>query len=290
MAGPQREMHEKNRKSWNVATEAHNSHKGDQAAYYRNGGNKLFPEERELLGEVSGKRVLHLQCNSGQDSLSLANMGAHVVGVDISDTAIAFATDLSRESGVTADFYRSDVYDWLEDAAKNDEQFDIVFCSYGAVIWLSELTSWAQGISAVLRPGGRFVVVDFHPMSLSLDDDWTLAFSYSSFGDEDPPLWVWEDGVGDYVAREMKQARPDEPLPGIQELENPHPSYEFNWGMADILGSLLNAGLRIVDVREYAYSNSGHIEGMRLNKKGQWVPPEGIPSIPMMYGIVAERP
>lgn len=288
MAGPDRELHQRNRKSWNVATEAHNSHKGDQAAYYRGGGNKLFSEERELLGDIAGKRVVHLQCNSGQDTLSLAQMGASVVGVDISDTAIEFARILSRESGVPAEFHRADVYDWLDDAATGDERFDIVFCSYGAIIWLSDLTNWAQGIASILNPGGRFVVVDFHPVALSLGDEWELTFPYSSFG-ESPALWVWEDGIDDYVATELSQAHPGETLPGMQEFENPYPSFEFNWGLAEILTALLNAGLTLREVREYPHSNSGHMRGMKLNEKGKWVPPEEVPPIPLMYGIVAEK-
>ncbi len=66
-------LHEENRLSWNAATVAHNSHKGDQAAFFRNGGNKLHSEEKELLGDVQGLSIVHLQCNSGQDTLSLAH-------------------------------------------------------------------------------------------------------------------------------------------------------------------------------------------------------------------------
>jgi SAM-dependent methyltransferase len=291
MDGPRRDLHEGNRLSWNIATDAHNSHKGDQAAFYRDGGNKLFAEERELLGDVSGKRIVHLQCNSGQDTLSLVQMGAVATGVDISDSAIGFARTLSADSGVKAEFIRSDVYDWLEQAVRDGEQFDVVFCSYGAIIWLSDLEEWGRGIAGILKPGGQFVVVDFHPMSMCFDDDWTLKFPYSGFGG-DAVLWVWEDGVGDYVATEMTQADPDSELPGLPEAEfsNPHPSYEFNWGIADILGALMRAGLSITEFREYPYSNSGHMVGMRQNADGKWVPPPGTPPVPLMYGIRAEKP
>jgi SAM-dependent methyltransferase len=288
MHGPDRSLHEGNRRAWNVATEAHNSHKGDQASFYRAGGNKLFSEERELLGDISGKKVVHLQCNSGQDTLSLAQMGATVLGVDISDTAIDFARGLSEDSGVAAQFVRADVYDWLDEANAAGEQFDIVFCSYGALIWLSDLRAWANGIAGILKPGGRFVVVDFHPVSLSLDDDWTLRFPYSSFSDSAEYV-VWEDGVGDYVALEMQQADPDSEIPGVKNFVNPHPSYEFAWGIADIIGALLGAGLQLTEVREYPYSNSGHIPKMRMNEQGKWIPPEGIPALPMMFGIVAVK-
>ena len=112
----QRRLHEENRRAWNAATQVHNSHKRDQATYLREGGTTVFPEEIELLGDISGKRLLHLQCNAGQDTLSLARLGADVTGVDISDEAIAFATALSTDSGIPAKFARADVYDWLEAA------------------------------------------------------------------------------------------------------------------------------------------------------------------------------
>jgi 2-polyprenyl-3-methyl-5-hydroxy-6-metoxy-1,4-benzoquinol methylase len=113
-----KDIHQENRISWNEATKAHNSHKRDQAAFFREGGNTLYPEEIELLGDLEGASIVHLQCNSGQDTLSLARIGGKVIGVDISDTAISFARQLSADSGIPATFIRADVYDWLADAAE----------------------------------------------------------------------------------------------------------------------------------------------------------------------------
>lgn len=282
-----KQLHEENRLSWNAATEAHNSHKGDQARYYREGGNKLFPEERELLGDLAGLDVVHLQCNSGQDTLSLAQMGARVTGVDISDTAIDFARRLSDESGVPATFYRADVYDWLEVTAQSDSRFDIAFCSYGAICWLSDLTAWARGIQAILKPGGRLVTVDFHPVWLMLSDDWTkIEYPYSQFGEQRPITASY--GVGDYVAMEMATVS-DAPLPGVQDFHNPHPAHEFSWGIGDIVTALLDAGLTLTTLREYPYANSAHFPAMRNPSPGRFVPPEGIPPIPLMYGIIARK-
>jgi 2-polyprenyl-3-methyl-5-hydroxy-6-metoxy-1,4-benzoquinol methylase len=125
---------ERNRLSWNAATRAHESHKGDQAKFYREGGSKLYPEEVELLGDLCGKAIVHLRCNSGQDTLSMRRLGAaKLLGVDIGDEAIRFARRLSAESGVAASFVRADVYDWLAAAARVDERWDVVFSSYGAI-------------------------------------------------------------------------------------------------------------------------------------------------------------
>src|SRR5262245_48750250 len=96
-----RALHDQNRLSWDEATRAHNSHRADQARFYREGGSKLFPEEIGLLGDLGGQSVVHLQCNSGQDTLPLKRLGAaQVLGVDISGEAIDFARRLSAASGI----------------------------------------------------------------------------------------------------------------------------------------------------------------------------------------------
>jgi hypothetical protein len=69
-----KQLHNENRLSWNEATKAHNSHKGNQTQFFRDGGSTLFPEEIELLGNITGLSLLHLQCNAGQDTLSLARL------------------------------------------------------------------------------------------------------------------------------------------------------------------------------------------------------------------------
>jgi 2-polyprenyl-3-methyl-5-hydroxy-6-metoxy-1,4-benzoquinol methylase len=98
------QMHEANRQSWNAATQAHNSHKRDQATFLRNGGSTLRDEELALLGDIAGKTLLHLQCNSGQDSLSLAARQAEVTGVDISDEAISQAVRSRVTPGLPPSF------------------------------------------------------------------------------------------------------------------------------------------------------------------------------------------
>lgn len=149
------------RRSWNVATRNHNAHKGDQARRLREGWDTLFPEELALLGPLEGRALVHLQCNAGQDSLCLARRGARVTGVDLSDEAVAFARRLSAESGIPAAFEQAEVVSWLHRAA---ERFDVAFSSYGAVGWLPDLAAWASGLRRVLAPGGRFVLVEFHPL------------------------------------------------------------------------------------------------------------------------------
>lgn len=281
-----KELHEYNRLAWNKATQAHNSHKADQAGFFRAGGSTLFPEERELLGDLAGLSLIHLQCNAGQDTLSLARLGATVTGVDISDEAIAFAAALSRNAGIPATFERADVYDWLERTGRGTRRFDIAFSSYGAIIWLSDIRAWARGIGAILKPGGRFVLVEFHPFAMTLDDNWRLAFDY--FGAGQPR--VFEDGIGDYVAAAGTALAPSGYLEGISNFKNPHPTYEFSWGIGEVVTALLEAGLAITALREYPFANGcPQFDGMREVEGQRFVPPEGMPNVPLMYGLAARK-
>lgn len=276
--------HEDNRRSWNAATEAHNSHKQDQAAFLRAGGSTLFPEELELLGDVTGKRLVHLQCNAGQDTLSLAARGAEVTGVDISDTAIAFAQQLAADTGIPATFERADVYDWLENSPA--ERFDIAFSSYGALVWLSDIRAWARGVARILKPGGRFVLVEFHPFASIFGWDWQLDGRYFGAGEANS----YEHGVGDYVAMSGAALAPSGWVEGEQDWINPYPGHEFQWPVSVVIQSLLDAGLALRVFREYPFSNGGKLwNAMRELPGGRMLPPADKPDLPLMFGLVANK-
>jgi SAM-dependent methyltransferase len=282
---PQHDLHEDNRLSWNAATDAHNSHKQDQAGFLRSGGSTLYPEEIELLGEVRGKTLVHLQCNAGQDTLSLAKLGAIITGVDISDTAIEFARKLSTDAGIPATFHRSDIYHWL---GTTEERFDLVFVSYGALCWLSDLKTWGRGIARVLNPNGRLVLLEFHPVYSIFEEGWKLTYDYMG-----GTHLKFDGGIGDYVALTYDDATDKLPnyVEGVKDFQNPHPAHEFFWGVADIVSALLEAGLQLTTLREYPYSNGfKRFSDMREIAGKRFVMPEGQPSIPMMLGVVAQKP
>ena len=281
-----RDLREQNRLSWNAVVGAHDSHRGDLVKFFRKGGNTLFPEERALLGDLNGKTLVHLQCNSGSDSLSLALLGAAVTGVDISDEAISSARQLSSRTGIPADFVRADVYDWLVAMARKKQYFDVAYGSYGVVCWLPDLEAWAEGIATILRPGGRFVLVDFHPAAMMFDEHWNHAHDYYSGGE---PL-TEDEGVGDYVAGSGGGLTPAGFVEGVQDFSNPHCCHLFRWGLGEIVTALAEARLRITALKEYLYSNGErHFAGMRELPGRRMVPPEGVPDVPLMYGISAEK-
>ncbi len=218
--------------------------------------------------------------------MSLASLGATLTGVDISEEAISSARRLSRQTGIPADFVRADVYEWLATTGREGWRFDVVFSSYGVVCWLPDLESWARGITAVLRSGGRFVLVDFHPVAEMFDERWNLSGSYPSGGE--PRLL--EEGVGDYVGESGGGLTPAGFVEGVRDFENPHCCYLFRWGLGEVVTALAGAGLRIVCLEEYPYSSGErHFGEMRELPGRRMVPPENVPALPLMYGISAER-
>jgi len=278
----QRQLREQNRRSWNAVVPAHESHRPAQAEFFRRDGNTLFPEERELLGDVRDKDIAHLLCNAGQDTLSLAQLGARVVGVDISDEAIARARALATECGLDARFERADVYDWL--AAAQDRAFDIVYCAYGTICWLHDIDAWAHGVAAVLRPGGRFVLLEFHPLSNMLDHQWRWSASYPAGGQQ-----LDLEGVGDYVGASEGLA-PGGFDDGIRDFQNPEPAHLFRWGVGEVVSALAGAGLVIETLREYPFANGERPFSRMVAGPGRrMLPPPDVPQLPLMYGLAARK-
>ncbi len=281
-----RDLREQNRASWNAVVGAHDSHRGDLSRFFREGGSTLFQEERDLLGELEGRSLVHLQCNSGGDSVSLARLGATVTGVDVSDEAVSSARDLAERTGTRATFERADVYDWLEETSREGRRFDVAFASYGVICWLPDLGRWAEGITDILNPGGRFVLVDFHPAADIFDREWNHVNDYPSGGE---PLLI-DEGVGDYVAASGGGLTPAGFVDGVRDFENPEGCHLFRWGLGEVVTALARAGLRITALEEYPYTNGERkFARMRELQDNRMLPPENVPKVPLMYGIRAGR-
>jgi 2-polyprenyl-3-methyl-5-hydroxy-6-metoxy-1,4-benzoquinol methylase len=80
-----------NRRHWDELVPAHVRSAFYDVASFKAGRSTLTPIEREELGDVSGKSLLHLQCHFGMDTLSWAREGALVTGVDFSPEAVRVA-------------------------------------------------------------------------------------------------------------------------------------------------------------------------------------------------------
>src|SRR5262245_65148742 len=91
-------------------------HARDASGFYNiegilGGRGKLGRIEVSEIGDVRGRRLLHLQCHLGLCTLLLAQLGAKATGLDFSPSAIKQAREFSRCSGIEARFVEGNVYD-----------------------------------------------------------------------------------------------------------------------------------------------------------------------------------
>ncbi|POS02090.1 class I SAM-dependent methyltransferase [Flavobacterium croceum] len=220
-----------NRNTWNNKVAVHvDSNFYDNESFIK-GKSTLNNIELELLGNVKDKSILHLQCHFGQDTMSLARMGAQVTGIDLSDKAIAKAQELNLQLGLNSQYICCDVY---ETRQHTNELFDIVFSSYGTIGWLPDLDIWAKVISDSLKPNGIFVFAEFHPVVWMFDNDFKEVF-YSYFNTEE----IIEEEQGTYADRNANiEAK----------------TITWNHSLTEVLNSLINNGLTIEIFNEYDYS------------------------------------
>jgi ubiquinone/menaquinone biosynthesis C-methylase UbiE len=198
------------------------------------------------------------------DTISLARRGARSTGIDLSGKAITQARQLAHKTGVTARFIESDVYSLPE---KLDETFDIVFTSYGVVGWLPDTARWAEIVRRYLNPGGRFVMVEFHPVLWMFDDDFrSIQYRYSSSAP------IVEEVKGTYTDREA-------------DLLNR--SVSWNHGLADVINALIKQGLTVSDFREYDYSPYSCFENVTEQAPGKFRIKGLEGKLPMLYSVVA---
>lgn len=255
-----------NKESWNKRTEIHLVSEFYDVKGFLEGKSSLNPIELELFGEISGKSLLHLQCHFGQDTISLSRLGAKTVGVDLSDKAVEAARELAAKDGSDAEFICCDVYD-LPDQL--DEKFDLVFTSYGTIGWLPDLDKWANVISHFLKPGGKFVFVEFHPYIWMYDDDLNeIAYSYF----KDQP--IAETKNSSYTDGEFKE-----------EIE----SIGWNHGLGEVVNALIQNGLILNSLNEYDYSPYGIFAGNEEYEKGKFRVKKFGNKIPLVYSITATK-
>lgn len=258
---------EYNRESWNELTALHVASGFYDLDGFKKGKTSLNHIELKELGDVKGKRLLHLQCHFGMDTLSWAREGAEVVGVDLSDASIAQANELAKELNLSAKFIRSNVYD-VEEVL--DEKFDIVFTSYGAINWLDNLDKWAGIISRYLKPGGVFYMVEFHPFIFTINDESEIADSYFNTGQ---------------LVQDVESSYTDNSDVKSKQLKH----VEWQHSLAEVINSLISNGLQIEFLNEFPYQVYDCFPNLKPLEEDKWVNERYGDSIPHMYSIRARK-
>jgi len=262
---------ELNRKWWNERVPIHVRSEFYDVEGFKAGAETLRPFELEEVGDVTGKRLLHLQCHFGLETLSWARRGASVVGLDFSTPAIEAADRLASETGLDGTFVAADLYDAV--ATLGGERFDIVYTGLGALNWLSDLARWAEAVTSLLAGGGVLYLAEFHPFAdVFGDDDLTVEAGYF----HDSAGIRIEDGGGTYA--------------DLSASTTNNATHEWVHPIADVLGAILGAGLRLELFHEHDYTLFARWPHLVAEPGGIYRQPEGSPRLPLMYSLRARAP
>lgn len=259
-----------NRRNWDERVAIHLDDRTgiyDVEAFLR-GGNALLPLELDEIGDVSGLKIAHLQCHFGIDTLSLARMGAEVTGLDFSASAISAARELARQSGVQANFVEANVYDAAQHLTPAG--FDMVYVSWGAIIWLQDIRAWADAVAAVLKPGGRLFLAEGHPTLQQLEEvDGKLVVTY--------PLDT------------TLHFREEKTYAGDGQVLHNRDTFEWIHSMGSLFAALTEAGMRVESLREHDSLPWPAVPSMTQGEDRMFRMPEGRPSPPLAFTLTARK-
>ena len=177
-----------------------------------------------------------------------------------------FLLPFNQQLGTDARFINCDVYSLPEHL---DDTFDIVFTSYGTIGWLPDIRKWAAVVSRFLRPGGKFVFAEFHPVVWMLDEGFQ-EIQYRYFNSEA----IVEQSEGTYTDREASINATD---------------VSWNHGLAEVIQALLNEDLRLIQFEEFDYSPYDCFDNLEQVGERRWRIQHLGDKLPMMYTLLMEK-
>ena len=217
------EPHEANRAFWDASVEwwrAREDERGLWRRVHEDASLVLSEAELPFLSDVDGHDVCVLGSGDNEVAFALVGLGGRVTSVDISERRLEVAAERARTLGLDLTFLRADVTDL---SALADASFDFVYTGGHMSVWVSDIRAYYAEAVRILRPGGRFVVNDYHPIRR---------------------MWLEADGPEPrqrYFNRGPYTYTSDEGLP----------TFEFHWTTADHIQAVIDAGCRIVKVDEH---------------------------------------
>ena len=159
---------EHNRRAWN---EIHR-----QRAEALSGVRGLPRQVRGALADLEKKRVLDLQCGTGESTAELAELGAIVTGVDSSGQAL----EMARERWPSILWVQADPQALPAELRRG--RFDLVYAGLGSLLSITDLEDWMRGIAAALRSDGELLLFEEHPVALCVDGLMHWRESYFAEG------------------------------------------------------------------------------------------------------------
>lgn len=237
------------------------------------GESSLFNYEIEEIGDIKGKRLIHLQCHIGTDTVSLARLGAITIGLDYSEASIEQAKMLAYHCGVECEFITANVYD-TEDYLFED--VDIVYVNFGAITLLPNLNEWAKMIYSILKSGGYLYINETHPISnvLAMDSPRFADNYFDNF-----PKTYKEPGSYAMSIEDRYQA---------QTKHNELTVWDRTLG--EIVSVIAANGFKIEFLHEHqGYPDQRFFYLKQSKEDGLWYPREGYSNTPAAFSLKATK-
>lgn len=215
--------HRANRDRWNLASAGYAA-KHDPRRAWRQPERVFLEQELDLIGEIEGRQVCVLGSGDNLAVFAFAGMGARVTSVDISPGQLAVARGRAAELGLDIEFVEADVTDL---AGLERGRFDLAYTADHVGVWVSDLRRFYREAIRVLRPGGLFLVTEYHPFRriwMDREDRLELMCSYHDNGPHE------YDVSEDLQRGESHGAR----------------QFEFHWTVAQYLNAVIEQGADLV--------------------------------------------
>jgi SAM-dependent methyltransferase len=230
--------------------------------------------DRDRLGDLTGRRGVHLQCHIGTDTLSLHRLGARMTGLDFSAAALVEARRLASAADAEIDYVEAELYSAVEVLGRG--RFDLVYTGVGALCWLADIARWGALVAELLAPGGRLFLREGHPVLWAVDDTRTdvVSLGFPYFETVEPVIWTEAET---YVPTD------------VQFVHNTTASW--NHGLAETVTALLDAGLRLSSLVEHDSVPWCALPGQMTELPGgEWRLTDRPERLPHSYTLQAVKP
>lgn len=259
-----------NQKAWNKKVEYDVLSKYYDIEEFKTKKNSLYPLDIKILNNIEGKRILHLQSYLGLDSISMSKMGAKLTAVDFCGNAINFSKFLSEEMNEKVDFISSNIYN-LDSIIL--EPFDVIYMSYGAICWLPDIKVLVEKTKNLLKKGGEFIIIDFHPLVISFDLFRDDKIKYSYFNNPEENI-IEINRKGTYA-----------------DVNAPIETVEYNWNhsISEILNAFIINQFLISDFNEYPFLPMNGFPNLTLGKDGYYHVENSEDKYPLLFSLKATK-
>jgi ubiquinone/menaquinone biosynthesis C-methylase UbiE len=196
--------------------------------------------------------------------------------VDFSGQCIAQAHALALATGLSPRFLQADLYALPEVL---DEQFDIVFMSYGVLCWMPDLPRWAEIAAQYVRPSGVLYLVDMHPFAACLTADTSI-----------PPAGVHLNAAQPY----FHAAMPHQTTARVADATGKNSQQigtlsVWSYSLSEVVSAIASAGLQVEFLHEHPASFYHQFPLLVEDGDGLWRWPEPTIELPLLFSLRASK-